>query len=443
MIIEIRIPSPGESVSEVEIASWLVKDGDFVEKDQEIAEIESDKATLPLVAQESGKLKIKAQEGDTVEVNAVVGEIDTEQKDGSKKNQEKGPKKGKESKNIDKAESAKDPKEETVQKEGEAPKHETEKKEKNKHQDRENGEGEENTAKEKKDVDGNAEVKITPVAGKMMQENNLNVDDIINGLRRITSTEVQAVMAGKKEATRNEQKDRMSKFRKKLSERMVAVKNETAMLTTFNEINMGPVMELRKKYQKAFIEKHGIKLGFMSFFTKAVTEALKLYPKINSRIEGDEIVIPEYCDIGIAVQTEKGLMVPVLRNTETMDLADIEHKIAELADKARKNRIGIDDMKGGTFSITNGGVFGSLLSTPLINPPQTAILGMHNILERPIAVNGKVEIHPMMYVALSYDHRLIDGKDSVTFLVKLKELIESPYKMMFNGKDPEQILLGL
>ena len=235
----------------------------------------------------------------------------------------------------------------------------------------------------------------------------------------------------------------MSLLRRKLSARLVAVKNETAMLTTFNEVDMSKIIELRQKYQSRFVEKHGVKLGFMSVFAKAVTETLKLYPNINSYLEGDDVITPQYIDIGIAVQTEKGLMVPVLRNTEAMELADIEKNIISLAEKARKNRISIEDMSGGTFTITNGGIFGSLLSTPILNPPQSAILGMHNIVERPVAIKGKVEIRPMMYIALSYDHRIIDGKDSVGFLVKVKEMLEDPVKMVFRGQDPEDMLLDL
>jgi 2-oxoglutarate dehydrogenase E2 component (dihydrolipoamide succinyltransferase) len=235
----------------------------------------------------------------------------------------------------------------------------------------------------------------------------------------------------------------MSSLRKKLSERLVAVKNETAMLTTFNEADMSEIIALRGKYQDAFTQKHGVKLGFLSFFVKAVTEALLQFPGVNSRIEGDEIVTPEFCDIGIAVQTEKGLMVPILRNTEMMNLAMIEHQILEFAEKGRSNRISIPDMTGGTFTITNGGVFGSMLSTPLINPPQSAILGMHNIADRPVAVNGKVEIRPVMYIALSYDHRIIDGKDAVRFLVMVKELIENPVRLLFRGNDPEKALLDI
>ena len=232
-------------------------------------------------------------------------------------------------------------------------------------------------------------------------------------------------------------------LRRKLSQRLVAVKNETAMLTTFNEVDMSEVISLRQRYQKQFVEKHGIKLGFMSFFTKAATEALRIFPKVNSYIDGEDLVTPSFIDIGIAVQTDKGLTVPVLRNTETMSMADLEKNIADLATKARANRLSIEEMTGGTFTITNGGIFGSMLSTPILNPPQAAILGMHNIVERPVAINGKVEIRPIMYVALSYDHRIIDGRDSVSFLKKIKELIESPRNILFGTEDPDRLLLGL
>ena len=286
-----------------------------------------------------------------------------------------------------------------------------------------------------------------------MDENNLSVDDLINGLKRIGKHEVEQVLASKlitkdisiqtKDATREADREKISPLRKKLSERLVSVKNQTAMLTTFNEIDMSKVLNIRKKYQEQFVEKFGIKLGLMSFFTMAASIALKLFPYVNSLIDGEEFVRFHYADIGIAVQTDKGLMVPVLRNTETLGLANIEKQIADLATRARKFRISIDEMSGGTFSITNGGIFGSMLSTPILNPPQAAILGMHNIVERPVAINGKVEIRPMMYLALSYDHRIIDGKDSVSFLVKVKELIESPYKLSLEKDSLESLLFGL
>jgi len=296
-------------------------------------------------------------------------------------------------------------------------------------------------------------VKISPVAQKLMEENNLNIDDVIKGLKRIGKHEIEQILAQKSslginsnqktEISRETEHKKISPLRKKLSERLVSVKNETAMLTTFNEVDMTKIIKLRNQYQNQFTEKHGIKLGFMSFFTKAVTIALKAYPAVNSQIADDEILYPDYADIGIAVQTPKGLMVPVVRNAESMSLAELEIKIKELADKGRAGRISLEELSGGTFTITNGGVFGSLLSTPILNPPQSGILGMHNIQERPVAINGKVAIRPMMYVALSYDHRTIDGKDSVGFLVKVKELLESPYKMIAGDKNADEVLLGL
>lgn len=411
-MIEIKIPSPGESISEVEIASWFVADGDIVEKDQDIAEIESDKATLTLVADEGGKIQILAQEGDTVEVGSVACNIDTSF-------------------------------------EGEVPAAKSE----SKKEEAPTKVAEPVAAETKKvESDNFKDVKISPIAKKLMEENQLSVDDVIAGLQRLSKKDIQAVVENKnnqpvaaepKSISRDQKRTKMTNLRKKLSARLVSVKNETAMLTTFNEVDMSAVMEMRKKYQKKFVETHDIKLGFMSFFTKAASEALKLHPAVNSMIDGDEIVTPDYADIAIAVQTPKGLMVPVIRNTESLGLADIEKNLMALANKARTGKISLDEMTGGTFTITNGGVFGSLLSTPIINPPQSGILGMHNIVERPVAVNGKVEIRPMMYIALSYDHRVIDGKDSVGFLVKIKEMIENPHKMLFDGKDPDSLLLGL
>ena len=283
-----------------------------------------------------------------------------------------------------------------------------------------------------------------------MDENGLSIKDIQSGLKKITTREVNQVLAMKtslqksaKPASRESQRTKMSQLRKKLGQRLVAVKNETAMLTTFNEVDMSNVIEIRKKYQKKFQDKYGIKLGFMSFFVKAATGALQIFPRVNSMIDGDDIVTPDYVDICIAVQTDKGLMVPVIRNTESLSIPQTELKIAELAEKARAFKISIEEMTGGTFTITNGGVFGSMLSTPIINPPQSAILGMHNIVERPVVVDGKIEIRPVMYVALSYDHRIIDGRDSVSFLVKLKEFIENPSSLIIGGVDPYKLLLEL
>ena len=415
-MIEIRIPSPGESITEVEISNWLVEHGDYVEKDQEIAEIESDKATLPLIAPESGAIEIIAPAGETIKVGTVACKIDTSAEPKEAKQQ-------------------KEPKKENIEQKNEEPGQKTTKPE----------EG----INEKSDYKN---VKVSPVAQKMMQEKGLNIEDVINGLKRIGKEEVEQALAQpsatkdilqQKEGTRDEERKKISQLRKKLSQRLVSVKNETAMLTTFNEVDMSEIIALRKKYQKQFMEKHEIKLGFMSFFTKAVTIALKAFPAVNSQIDGEEIVYPDYADIGIAVQTPKGLMVPVVRNAEIMSLAELEIKIKELADKGRAGKISIDDLSGGTFTITNGGVFGSLLSTPILNPPQSGILGMHNIQERPVAINGKVEIRPMMYIALSYDHRTIDGKDSVGFLVKVKELLESPYKLLLGANNADKMLLDL
>ena len=294
-------------------------------------------------------------------------------------------------------------------------------------------------------------LKITPAAKAVMEEAKLNIDELISGLRRISRKDVEAVLGASNvslplsstEITREVDRNAMSPLRRKLSQRLVAVKNETAMLTTFNEIDMSHLMELRKTHQQAFVDKYGLKLGFMSFFTKAVSIALASHPSVNSLIEDEDIITPRYHDIGIAVQTPKGLMVPIVRNAETKSIEGIEREIKELADKARDKKLTVQEMTGGTFTITNGGVFGSLMSTPILNPPQSGILGMHTIKDRPVAINGKVEICPMMYVALSYDHRIIDGKDSVGFLVKVKDLIENPAKLLFNGKSGDEVLLGL
>lgn len=414
MIVEVKIPSPGESITEVEIANWLVANGDIVAKDQEIAEIESDKASLQLIATESGKIEIKASIGEPIPVGDVACTIDTKYAQETKKEAE------------------------TTDKENIITDAET----------RKEAESDKVVESEK--------VKVSPLAKKLMDEKNYAIDDIINGLQRISRADVETAIERiesnethisepemKKDAFRNIQRNRMSSLRRKLSQRLVAVKNETAMLTTFNEIDMSFVMALRSKYKADFQEKHGVKLGFMSFFTKAVTISLKKFPDVGAMIDGEELLTPEFCDVGIAVQAPKGLMVPVLRNAENMSLAKIESTILELAGKARKGKLTIDEMTGGNFTITNGGVFGSLLSTPILNPPQSAILGMHNIVERPVAINGEVKIRPMMYVALSYDHRVIDGATSVGFLISIKNLIENPANMLLEGKIPEESLLGL
>ncbi|MDA3879146.1 MAG: 2-oxoglutarate dehydrogenase complex dihydrolipoyllysine-residue succinyltransferase [Prolixibacteraceae bacterium] len=425
MLKEFKIPSPGESITEVEIAEWLVEDGAYVEKNDELAEVESDKATLQLVAEESGKISIKAQTGQTVKVGSLAYTIDTSAKPPKTKTGGiSTPEKQKEALENDNADKEKQPAKE-----------------------------DEPNKKDEKPETTHQHAKITPVAAEMMKENNLDVDDIISGLRRITKTEVNAVLNSKEGAqqgtspqskgSRDAERTQMSMLRRRLSERLVKVKNETAMLTTFNEVDMSTVMELRKRMQNSFVDKYGFKLGFMGFFTKAVSIAARLYPAVNSQIEGEDIISPDYVDVGIAVQTPKGLMVPNIRNAESKSIPEIEQEIKELAEKARNKKISIEELSGGTISITNGGVFGSLLSTPILNPPQSAILGMHNIVERPVAVNQQVLIRPMMYVALSYDHRIVDGKDSVGFLKTVKEIIEQPEKMLTNGNDPAKMLLGL
>lgn len=411
--IEMKVPSPGESISEVEIAQWLVADGDYVEKDQAIAEVDSDKATLELPAEQSGIITLKAEAGDTVKVGQIVCLIDT---------------------SAAKPEGA--PKVEAAKVEATPEPQKTPTPVPNPNQ-----------------VTSYAAGTPSPAATKLMTENNLSSQHISPSGRdgRITKNDVMKALASGFDGsaasgwggTREIRREKMSMLRRKIAERLVSVKNETAMLTTFNEIDMKPVMDLRAKYKDAFAKHHEVNLGFMSFFTKAVTEALKLFPAVNGQIDGHEIVFHDYADVGIAVSSPKGLMVPVLRNAEQMSLADIEREIKRLAVKARDGKITPEDMTGGTFTITNGGVFGSMLSTPIINPPQSAILGMHNIVERPVAVKGQVEIRPIMYVALSYDHRIIDGKESVGFLVKVKEMIENPERMLFGAKDPAEILLGL
>ena len=422
MITEIKVPSPGESITEVEIGRWLAEDGALVRQGQEIAEIESDKATLTLVAEASGKLKIMVAEGERVAVGTVACSVDTSVEVPAEE----------EPAVAEAAEAAPEKKE--------APAKTTEPEKK------------EAPATRESVAEQTGNLKISAVAREMMKEEQLSVDELIQGLKRIGKKEVEAVLGMRgaspvpvrqTEASRGLKREKMTSLRRKLSERLVTVKNETAMLTTFNEVDMSQVMELRKQYQQPFTEAHGLKLGFMAFFTKAAAIAMQFHPSVNSMLDGEDILQPEYVDIGIAVQTPKGLMVPVVRNAESKSVAAIESEIKELADKARSKKISVEELSGGTFTITNGGVFGSLLSTPIINPPQSAILGMHNILDRPVAVNGKVEIRPMMYVALSYDHRVIDGKDSVGFLVKVKEMIENPRRMLTGGKDPMELLLGL
>ena len=414
MIVEIKVPSPGESITEVQIARWLKKEGDVVEKDDELCEIDSDKATLTVNAEEAGQISILAKEGDTVKVGDIVCKIDTSVAPSPKAEKTETPAPTAKVVESTKASPAPTP------------------------------------AADSKN-ESYAKGTPAPAAKKLMEENKIPAH-VISGTGkdgRITKGDVLDLMAkgfkpsSKEEISRDTDRQKMSSLRKKLAQRLVAVKNETAMLTTFNEVDMSAIMAIRAKYKDAFKEKYGVNVGFMSFFTKAVTEALQLFPAVNAMIDGEEIVYHKYCDIGIAVSAPKGLVVPVLRNAEAMSLADIENGIKNLAVKARENKITIDDMTGGTFTITNGGVFGSMMSTPIINPPQSAILGMHNVVERPVAINGEVKIRPIMYVALSYDHRIIDGRESVGFLVKVKEMLENPTKMLFGAKSPEEILLGL
>jgi 2-oxoglutarate dehydrogenase E2 component (dihydrolipoamide succinyltransferase) len=419
--LEMKVPSPGESISEVEIATWLVADGDYVEKDQAIAEVDSDKATLELPAEESGIITLKAAEGDVVKVGQVVCLIDTS---AARPAGAPAP--------VAAAAPAPEVKAAPTPAAPAAP-----------------------AAPNPDPIQpaSYAAGSASPAAAKIIKENNINPAAVKATGKdgRITKQDVVAAMAAgfSTEAaqgwggTREQSREKMSMLRRKIAERLVAVKNETAMLTTFNEVDMKPIMDVRAKYKDAFSKHHEVNLGFMSFFTKAVTEALKLFPAVNAQIDGNEMIFHDYADIGIAVSSPKGLMVPVVRNAEQMSLAEIEREIKRLAIKARDGKMTPEDMTGGTFTITNGGVFGSMLSTPIINPPQSAILGMHNVVERPVAINGKVEIRPIMYVALSYDHRIIDGKESVGFLVKVKEMLENPERMIFGAKDPMEVLLGL
>ncbi|MBC8511098.1 MAG: 2-oxoglutarate dehydrogenase complex dihydrolipoyllysine-residue succinyltransferase [Cryomorphaceae bacterium] len=393
MLLEMRVPSPGESISEVEIAEWLVEDGDYVEKDQAIAEIDSDKATLELPAEESGTIKIVVGDGETVAVGDIVCIIDTSAKGEAKVKATK----------------------EVV---SETPKA---------------------TVKSATDLGG---AKATPLASAMISDMDISAKQLkgTGEAGKITKSDVLGAIQGSStQGPRGTSRKKMSSLRRKIASRLVAVKNETAMLTTFNEVDMTAIFEIRKEYKEQFKEKYGVGLGFMSFFTKAVTTALQEFKDVNAMIDGNEVIHHNYTDIGIAVSAPKGLMVPVVRNAELMNFQEVESDIKRLAIKARDGKITINEMLGGTFTITNGGVFGSMLSTPIINPPQSAILGMHNIVERPMAVNGEVKIRPIMYVALSYDHRVIDGRESVGFLVRVKECLENPTEHLM-GSDVKKTL---
>jgi 2-oxoglutarate dehydrogenase E2 component (dihydrolipoamide succinyltransferase) len=401
-IVEIKIPSPGESITEVEIGSWLKADGDYVQLDETICEIETDKATLPLIAESAGALKIILQEGETAGIGDVACSIDTEAAQPETSSAEIS---------SVTSETADSP-EQSVS-----------------------------------TTDSYAAGHPSPAARKMMAEQGIaNVsgggpggritkEDVRQHDRQVPEAVAAAESAQQAEApevsgSRNKKRERLSRLRRKLAERLVAVKNETAMLTTFNEVDMRAIFDLRSQSKDVFLEKYKVKLGFMGLFTKACTEALKDFPAVNAQLDGDEIVFHDYVDMGIAVSAPKGLMVPVVRNAESLTLPQIETEIGRLAKRARDNKLSIEEMEGGTFSITNGGVFGSMLSTPILNPPQSAILGMHNIVERPMAVNGKVVIRPVMYLALSYDHRIVDGQQSVSFLVRVRENLENPTRML-------------
>ena len=408
-ILEMKVPSPGESITEVEIATWLVKDGDYVEKDQAIAEVDSDKATLELPAEESGIITLKAEEGEVVKVGQVVCLID---RSASKPAGETAvPSPVKEEPKV------------------EAPKPEA--------------------PKATPAPATYATSAPSPAAKKILDEKGIEPATVSGTGRdgRITKEDAQNATPGvpamgvSNTGSRAQTTTKLSVLRRKLAARLVSVKNETAMLTTFNEVDMSEIFRIRKQYKEEFAAKHGVGLGFMSFFTKAVTRALQMYPDVNAMIDGDFKINNDFCDISIAVSGPKGLMVPVLRNAENLTLRGVEANIKELATKVRDGKITIDEMTGGTFTITNGGVFGSMLSTPIINPPQSAILGMHNIIERPVAVKGQVEIRPMMYLAVSYDHRIIDGRESVGFLVAVKEALDNPVEILMGGDERKALEL--
>ena len=391
MILKMEIPSPGESISEVEIAQWLVSDGEYVDKDQIIAEIDSDKATLELPAEQSGVITLKAEEGDVVEVGQVVCHIDTEAEGISK---EKPTVSDISQKNLE--------------------------------------------VKPDTDSDDSKSEILSPAARKIAEEKKIDISNI-KGTGKSGRITKQDVMLGKPamgkvdDSKRSESRKKLSMLRRKVAERLVSVKNETAMLTTFNEVDMSAIFDLRKKYKEKFKEKHGVNLGFMSFFTLASVRALNEFPAVNSMIDGSDMITYNYCDISIAVSGPKGLMVPVIRSAEELSFKGVELEVKRLAERARDGQITVDEMTGGTFTISNGGVFGSMLSTPIINPPQSAILGMHNIVQRPVAVDGKVEVRPVMYLALSYDHRIIDGRESVGCLVHIKEALENPTEILMNN----------
>ena len=397
MIIEIKVPVVGETISEVTLAKWLKKDGDLVHRDEILCELESEKATFELSAEQAGKLSVVATDKAVLKIGDVVARIDTSIQPLEKKEESKS-------------------------------KPETDLKKPD-------------TVSEKNYATGTP----SPAAAKMIRESGIEINTGSGKSGRVTKADMLTAIKNpsvKKSGTRDERREQMSSLRKAVSKHLVTAKNQTAMLTTFNEVDMKPIMDIRNQFKDAFKEKHGVSLGFMSFFAKAVCNALQEFPAVNASLDGDEIIYHDYCDISIAVSTPKGLVVPVIRNAESLSMVEIEKKVAELAKKGRDNKLSLEEMTGGTFTISNGGVFGSLMSTPIINIPQVAILGMHKIQERPIAFNGQVVIRPMMYLALSYDHRMIDGKESVTFLVRLKEQLENPSHLLF-GQDPMKYLLDL
>ncbi len=407
-MIDVKVPSPGESITEVEIGNWLVNDGDYVEMDQELAEINSDKATLTINAENDGVIKIKEIAGTQVKVGQIIAQIDISAKAPVKKENKK----------------------EVVMADKGVPEKVLTKAELKTYAQGVPSVSAAKLMEEKGLTSGisgsgrGGRITKSDVIEQLSAEPNKNTEN--NGNKQNGKANHAPVMAG----LREQRKEKMSLLRRKISARLVSVKNETAMLTTFNEVDMLAIMEMRKKYKDKFKEVHGVGLGFMSFFTKACTEALKYFPAVNAQIQGEEILYFNYVDMGIAVSSDRGLVVPIIRNAESMNLAQIESSIGDYGARAKEGKITVDEMTGGTFTITNGGVFGSMLSTPILNPPQSAILGMHNIIERPVALNGQVVIRPIMYLALSYDHRIVDGKEAVSFLVKVKELLEDPSRML-------------
>lgn len=426
MAIEIKVPAPGESVSEVTIANWLVKEGEWVDMDAPLAEFESDKATFEVNAEKAGVIeKLIGNIGDTIAINTVIAVINTDAErpaSAAPKTEAKAAQPVADAAPTNAVESKAETTKETPATAG--------------------------TQAHNADVDWSL---VSPVAAQLLQQYNISPSQVkgtgaggrvtkVDALEAIVALGGVAVQSAV--GARAERREKMSNLRKTVSRRLVAVKNETAMLTTFNEVNMKPIMDLRAQYKKKFEETHGVGLGFMSFFTRACCIALTEWKAVNASIDGDEIIYHDYCDVSIAVSAPKGLVVPVIRNAEKLSLDEIEKEVKRLATRARDNKLGLDEMTGGTFTITNGGVFGSMMSTPIINAPQSGILGMHNIVERPVVENGQIVIRPMMYLALSYDHRIIDGRESVSFLVRVKQLLENP-EMMFDGKKPEERVLGL